>query len=177
MHIIMYWPLAHWDLTLIIRWSLRSKLEDCVVTYLLTVPSKIQILVPSADFCCTVLLHIRATFYVWCSVPSMMGDRLNYFTMAVTLLISWTVDVYLLTQCGLLHEILGFHSNQYNETSIYRSRIRHSISMVPERILFQPWLLHLLFSRIHCFFFRPPTKTMNRGFTVLRLQSSGMWHI
>jgi hypothetical protein len=46
------------------------------------------------------------------------------------------------------------------------SRIRRSISMVPERILFQLWLPHLLFSRIHCFFFRRPTKTMNRGFTV-----------
>jgi hypothetical protein len=47
------------------------------------------------------------------------------------------------------------------------SWIRCSISMVPERILFQLWLPHLLFSRIHCFFFRPPTKTMNRGSTVL----------
>jgi hypothetical protein len=47
------------------------------------------------------------------------------------------------------------------------SRIRHPISMVPERILFQLWLPHLLFSRIHHFFFRPPTKTMNRGFTVI----------
>jgi hypothetical protein len=47
------------------------------------------------------------------------------------------------------------------------SQIRHSISMVPERILFQLWLPHLLFSRIHCFVFRPPTKTMNRGFTVV----------
>jgi hypothetical protein len=45
------------------------------------------------------------------------------------------------------------------------SRIR-PIFMVPERILFQLWLSHLLFSRIHCFFFRPLTKTMNRGFTV-----------
>jgi hypothetical protein len=46
------------------------------------------------------------------------------------------------------------------------SRIRCSISMVPERILFQLWLPHLLFFWIHCFFFRPQTKTMNRGFTV-----------
>jgi hypothetical protein len=46
------------------------------------------------------------------------------------------------------------------------SRIRRSISMVPEWILFQLWLPHLLLSRIHCFFFRPPTETMNRGFTV-----------
>jgi hypothetical protein len=51
------------------------------------------------------------------------------------------------------------------------SRICCSISMVPERILFQLWLPHLLFSRIHCFFFRPPTKTMNRGFTVF----SNLW--
>jgi hypothetical protein len=49
------------------------------------------------------------------------------------------------------------------------SRIRRSISMFPERILFQLWLPHLLFSRVHCFFFRPPTKTMNRGFTVFNL--------
>jgi hypothetical protein len=41
--------------------------------------------------------------------------------------------------------------------------------MVPEQILFQLWLTHQLFSWIHCFFFRPPTKTMNRGFTVLHL--------
>jgi hypothetical protein len=47
------------------------------------------------------------------------------------------------------------------------SRIHRSISMDPERILFQLWLPHLLFFRIHCFFFRPPTKTMNRGFTVV----------
>jgi hypothetical protein len=46
------------------------------------------------------------------------------------------------------------------------SRIHLSISMVPERILFQLWVLHLLFSRIHRFFYRPPMKTMNRGFTV-----------
>jgi hypothetical protein len=46
------------------------------------------------------------------------------------------------------------------------SRIRRSIYMVPEQILFQLWLPHLLFSRIHCFFFRPLTKTMNRCFTV-----------
>jgi hypothetical protein len=59
--------------------------------------------------------------------------------------------------------------SKYSETSIYRSRIRRSISMVPERILFKLWLPHLLFSWIHCFFFRPPTKTMNRGFTVLPL--------
>jgi hypothetical protein len=38
------------------------------------------------------------------------------------------------------------------------SRIHHSISMVPEQILFQLWLPHLLFSRIHCFFFRPQRK-------------------
>jgi hypothetical protein len=54
------------------------------------------------------------------------------------------------------------------------SRIRCSIPMVPERILFKLWLPHLLFSRIHCLFFRPPTKTMNRGFTVFSL-SSGPW--
>jgi hypothetical protein len=47
--------------------------------------------------------------------------------------------------------------------------------MVPERILFQLWLPHLLFSRIHCFFFRPPTETMNRGFTVLCLWTS-LWN-
>jgi hypothetical protein len=46
------------------------------------------------------------------------------------------------------------------------SRIHRSISVVPEWILFQLWLPHLLFSRIHCFFFRPPTKMMNIGFTV-----------
>jgi hypothetical protein len=46
------------------------------------------------------------------------------------------------------------------------SWIRRSISMVPERILFELWLPHILFSRIHCFFFRTPMKTMNRGFTV-----------
>jgi hypothetical protein len=61
---------------------------------------------------------------------------------------------------------------KYSETSIYRSRIRRSISMVPERILFKLWLPHLLFSRIHCFFFRPPTKKMNRGFTVYVAVSS-----
>jgi hypothetical protein len=52
------------------------------------------------------------------------------------------------------------------------SRIRRSISMVPERILFKLWLPHLLFSRIHCFFFRPTTKTMNRGFTVFNWEKS-----
>jgi hypothetical protein len=46
------------------------------------------------------------------------------------------------------------------------SQIRHSGSLVPERILFQLWFPHLLFYQIHCFFFRLPTKTMNRGFTV-----------
>jgi hypothetical protein len=55
------------------------------------------------------------------------------------------------------------------------SRICRSISMVPEQILFQLWLLHLLFSRIHCFFFRPPTKMMNRGFTVYPFMSTGTW--
>jgi hypothetical protein len=60
----------------------------------------------------------------------------------------------------------------YSGTSIYRSRIRRPISMVPERILFQLWLPHLLFSWIHCSFFRPPTKTMNRGFPVLGFPSS-----
>jgi hypothetical protein len=54
----------------------------------------------------------------------------------------------------------------YSETSIYLSRIYRSISVVPERILFKLWLPHLLFSQVRCFFFRPPTKTMNRGFTV-----------
>jgi hypothetical protein len=44
--------------------------------------------------------------------------------------------------------------------NLYRSRIHRSISMVPERILFQLWLPHLLFSRIHGFFFRPQTKTI-----------------
>jgi hypothetical protein len=34
---------------------------------------------------------------------------------------------------------------KYSEISIYRSRIHRSISMVPERILFQLWLPHLLF--------------------------------
>jgi hypothetical protein len=58
------------------------------------------------------------------------------------------------------------HTALCSETSIYRSRICRSISMVPERILFKLWLPHLLFSQIHCFFFRPPTKTKNRGFTV-----------
>jgi hypothetical protein len=43
--------------------------------------------------------------------------------------------------------------------------------MVPEQILFQLWLPHLLFSRIHCLFFRPLTKTMNRGFTVIEILS------
>jgi hypothetical protein len=47
------------------------------------------------------------------------------------------------------------------------SWICHLISMVPEWILFKLWLPHLLFSRVHCFFFRPLTKTMNRGFTVI----------
>jgi hypothetical protein len=54
------------------------------------------------------------------------------------------------------------------------SRIHRSISMVPERIIFQLWLPHIFFSRIHCFFFRPPTKTMNRGFTVFSLILSSM---
>jgi hypothetical protein len=35
-------------------------------------------------------------------------------------------------------------------------RIRRPISVVPERIIFQPWLPHLLFSQIHCFFYRTP---------------------
>jgi hypothetical protein len=61
-----------------------------------------------------------------------------------------------MVQCNLY---LSFPDNSF-------SWIRRSISVVPERILFQLWLPHLLFSRIHCFFFRPPTKTMNRGFTV-----------
>jgi hypothetical protein len=52
------------------------------------------------------------------------------------------------------------------QRNLYHSWIRRSISMVPERILLQLWLPHLLFSRIHCFFFRPLTKTMNRCFTV-----------
>jgi hypothetical protein len=47
------------------------------------------------------------------------------------------------------------------------SQIHCSIPMVPEWILFQLWLPHLLFSRIRRFFFRPPTETMNRGFTVI----------
>jgi hypothetical protein len=46
------------------------------------------------------------------------------------------------------HLYLSFPDNSF-------SRIRRSISMVPERIL---WLPHLLFSRIHCFFFRPQWK-------------------
>jgi hypothetical protein len=49
------------------------------------------------------------------------------------------------------------------------SQIRRSIPMVHERILFQLWLPHLLFSRIHCFFFRPPMKTKNRGFTAYHI--------
>jgi hypothetical protein len=53
------------------------------------------------------------------------------------------------------------------------SWICSSISMVPEQILFQLWLPHLLFSRIHCFFFRPPSKTMNRGFTKLHIHTTG----
>jgi hypothetical protein len=56
--------------------------------------------------------------------------------------------------------------------NLYRSRILRPISMIPERIQFQLCLLHLLFSRIHCVFFRPPTKTMNRGFTVFPFQTS-----
>jgi hypothetical protein len=60
---------------------------------------------------------------------------------------------------------LSFPNNSF-------SQIRPSISMVPERILFQLWLQHLLSSRIHCFFFIPPTKTINRGFTVA---TNNMW--
>jgi hypothetical protein len=65
-------------------------------------------------------------------------------------------EVYIYIQWNLY---VSFLDNSF-------SRSRRSISMVPERILFQLWLPHLLFSRIHCFFFRPPMKMMNRGFTV-----------
>jgi hypothetical protein len=36
-------------------------------------------------------------------------------------------------------------------------------------------LLHLLFTRIHRCFFRPPTKTMNRGFTVYSSDWADIW--
>jgi hypothetical protein len=67
--------------------------------------------------------------------------------------------------------ISSVHSTPYTVKSLSFpdnsfSRICRPISMVPERILFQLWLPHLLFSRINYFFFRPPTKMMNRGFTV-----------
>jgi hypothetical protein len=80
---------------------------------------------------------------------------------------------------NLLHGVMSVSTLDYSETSIYRSQIRRSISVVPEQILFQLWLLHLLFSRIHCFFFRPPTKTMNRGFTVYNVEwmDAGEWWI
>jgi hypothetical protein len=80
----------------------------------------------------------------------------------------FTFSLTYLTNTTYLSTFLILHmQGNYSETSIYRSRIYRSISMVPERILFQLWLPHLSFSRIHCFFFRPLTKTMNRGFTVI----------
>jgi hypothetical protein len=69
--------------------------------------------------------------------------------------------------------ILHYYIPVYIQWNLYLSfpdnsfsRIHRSICMVPEQIIFQLWLPHLLFSRIRCFFFRPPMKTMNRGFLV-----------
>jgi hypothetical protein len=88
--------------------------------------------------------------------------------LAVCSAYSLTMKTEVVVQWNLY---LSFPDNSF-------SRIRRSISMVPERILFQLWLLHLFFSRIHCLFFRPPTKTMNRGFTVppKRRQNSSTLH-
>jgi hypothetical protein len=81
------------------------------------------------------------------------ANETNFFWISVFL--SWLICL-LNIQWNLY---LSFPDNSF-------SWIRRSISMVPEWILFQLWFPHLLFSWIHCFFFRPPTKTMNRGFTV-----------
>jgi hypothetical protein len=94
----------------------------------------------------------------WCSCTAN--------TKLAAKLITLQTLLYMVTNCLSLYIqwnlYLSFPDNSF-------SRICRSISMVPEGILFQPWLPHLLFSRIHCFFFRPPMKTMNRGFTVFRL--------
>jgi hypothetical protein len=73
-------------------------------------------------------------------------DHIKFFINKINIKIQWNLD-------------LSFPDNSF-------SWILRSISMAPERILFQLWLPHLLFPRIHRFFFILPTKTMNRGFTV-----------
>jgi hypothetical protein len=86
----------------------------------------------------------------------------------------WHLFIYLFRNFPCIHSfpqpkdiIVSLGLLAYTVKPLHRSRIRHSVSMVPERILFQLWFPHLSFSRIHCFFFKPPpTKTMNRGFTV-----------
>jgi hypothetical protein len=88
---------------------------------------------------CSILLHCVHLFF-------------NVFSV----LRAWATS----THCGIQWNLyLSFPDNSF-------SRIRRSISMVPEWMLFQLRLPHLLFYQTHCFFFRPPTKTMNRGFTV-----------
>jgi hypothetical protein len=84
--------------------------------------------------------------YLKCASPSKYWDWFLHNRSTFSYYIQWNL-------------YLSFLDNSF-------SRIHCSISMTPERILFQPWLPHLLFSWIHCFFFRPLMKTMNRGFTV-----------
>jgi hypothetical protein len=95
--------------------------------------------------------EVRVTVYcleIWdFKTPGTMVLMAIFYNMRILTLIQWNLD-------------LSFPDNSF-------SRICRSISMVPERILFKLWLPDLFFSRIHCFFFRPPTKTMNRGITVL----------
>jgi hypothetical protein len=114
-------------------------------------------------------LDFSVFFLLWYKGYKYMSDLYWSFCLNQNILWSgilsyWTLFVGHIFYIGLIHIqwnlYLSFQDNSF-------SPIRRSISMVPERILFQLWLPHLLFSQIHCFFFRRPWKTMNRGFTVV----------
>jgi hypothetical protein len=167
-----------------------SKLNLCSLKYAVIAVRKLQQTVPygavvfweAYELSETVFARLGKTYVIiqmqYCTEPgsfpgSIPSMKRMVHRKVLGKLLKWLIFFFIRIFAGIF---FLFNRKQlvhvYSETSIYHSWIirfpgSRSISIVPERILFQLWLPHLLFSRIHYFFFRPPTKTMNRGFTVL----------
>jgi hypothetical protein len=117
-------------------------------------------------FVCGMATIVTNFLMLWCGNQYILVQVIAHTVLKIYSSSWWIFCFHILFPFSVLiiqwNFYLSFPDNSF-------SRICRSISMVPEWILFQLWLPHLLFSRIHCFFFRPLTKTMNRGFTVLRM--------
>jgi hypothetical protein len=81
----------------------------------------------------------------------------------------------LLRKFGVPEEEVGLTGRLHSFDFIHRNGITvKPLSIVPGSVVQFLWSLSVSCfncgSRIHCFFFEPPTKTMNRGFTVYEFQ-------